>query len=325
MKQRPHHCIALVNQKGGCGKTTTAVNLAAGLAIAGYRVALVDMDSQCNATSSFGLRPEEIVDAGRLTVADMLIADRSAVDCLIELRGRMNGNLAIIPGNRGLGSVPQRLETALHEVMYSRNQSDLEADELRNQHRYRLRNSLRTLDGRVDVVVIDTPPELGFLLTASLLACHSYIIPLKPSGYDLSGLDALSRTVRRVKQSLNPGLSCAGVLQTMVDGRANLDQQIRQLLVAKFGQDLVFQVNISSAVAHRQATVEGQTIFELAPESKAAEQYVEFTREVIRRIGLQRQPSPGTEPSVEITPRARQELGRAPQASPRPVTEVEHG
>lgn len=298
-------CIALVNQKGGCGKTTTAVSLAAGLALYGYKTAIVDMDSQCNATASFGLRPDEIVDAGRLTVADMLLADRGAQDCLIDLPGRLGGNLSIIPGHRGLSSVPQRLEAELQAVMYSGTQSDLEADELRNQHRHRLRQSLRTLEGTFDVVVIDTPPELGFLLTASLLASHTYVIPLKPSGYDLSGLDSLSRTVRRVKQSLNPGITCTGVLQTMVDGRANLDQQIRQLLIAKFGQDLVFGIGIHSAVAHRQTTVEGQTIFELYPESKAAEQYAEFTREVIRRMGLKLRSAVDTEGIVELLPQPK--------------------
>lgn len=321
MAQKTHQCISLVNQKGGCGKTTTAVSLAAGLALHGYKVAIVDMDSQCNATASFGLRPDEIVDAGRLTVADMLLADRGAVDCLIELPGRLGGNLAIIPGHRGLSSVPQRLEAELQAVMYSGTQSDLEADELRNQHRHRLRHSLRTLDGAFDVVVIDTPPELGFLLTASLLASHSYVIPLKPSGYDLSGLDSLSRTVRRVKQSLNPTISCTGVLQTMVDGRANLDQQIRQLLIQKFGQDLVFNIAIHSAVAHRQTTVEGQSIFELYPGSKAAEQYAEFTREVIRRLGLTAQPTVGDEPVVDLVPQPRPQPERAQGPAPSPVGE----
>ena len=281
-----HRAIALTNQKGGCGKTTTAASLAGALALEGYRVALVDMDSQCNATASFGLRPDELVDRGQRTVADMLLSDRGAIDCLVELGGRLKGNLVVVPGHRGLSSVPQRLESELQAVMYSGTQSDLDADDLRRQHRYRLRNSLATLSPEFDVVVIDTPPELGFLLTASLLASNYYLIPLKPSGYDLSGLDSLVKTVRKVKKGLNPELECAGVLQTMVDGRATLDRQIRDLLISKFGDDLVFNSVINTAVAHRQTTVEGKVIFELDPQSKGAQQYRAFAHEVIDRMGL---------------------------------------
>lgn len=297
-----HRTIALTNQKGGCGKTTTAASLAAALALEGYRVALVDMDSQCNATASFGLRPDELVERrGQYNVADMLLTDRGAVDCLVELDGRLGGNLAVVPGHRGLSAVPQRLEAELQGVMYSGTQSDLDADDLRQKHRYRLRNSLATLSPEFDVVVIDTPPELGFLLTASLLASDFYLIPLKPSGYDLGGLDSLVKTVRKIKKGLNPELECAGVLQTMVDGRATLDRQIRDLLVSKFSDDLVFDAVINTAVAHRQSTVEGKAIFELDPHCKGAQQYRAFAREVISRVGL-REAQPSPEPVVELTP-----------------------
>lgn len=121
--------------------------------------------------------------------------------------------------------------------------------------------------------------------------------------------------MKRVKQGLNPGLTCGGVLQTMVDSRANLDAQIRELLISKFGSDLVFDTAISTAVAHRQTTVEGMSIFELAPTSKAAEQYQAFTVEAVERLALREFIHP--ERIVELVPQPAA-ASSAPAPSPAP-------
>ena len=227
--------IALVNQKGGCGKTTTSVSLASCLAAeGGLKTVIVDLDPQCNATTSFGLDLDELKRAGKHTVADMFLAGRAGVDCTVQLTGRFGDRLSVIPGHRGMSSVHHRLEVEVQAAVAGQGQSDLEADDLRNQNRFKLKSQLETLAGEFDVIVIDTPPDLGFILTAALIASTHYIIPVKPSGYDLSGLDSLSKTLRRVKERLNPELRCLGVLPTMVDQRAKLDREIRGYLEEAF-------------------------------------------------------------------------------------------
>lgn len=278
--------IALTNQKGGCGKTTTTVSLAAGLARAGHRVAVVDIDPQCNATDSFGLNRDELLAQGRFTVADTYLAERGLGDVLIDFDTRFLHKLFVAPGHRGLATVPQRLESELHLAVAREEAGVLDADELRNQHRHRLKAAVQSLIGRVDFVLIDTPPDLGFLMTTALIAANYFIIPVFPSGYDLKGLETLMKTTDRVQSRLNPKLRLLGVVLGNLDSTARLDADIQQMLRSKFGPDRVFRTTISRSVKHREAPVHGKTIFEHAPGQPPATQFGELASEVIERVSL---------------------------------------
>jgi chromosome partitioning protein len=276
--------IVFANQKGGCGKTTAATSIAAGLALAGYSVTLIDVDQQCNATDTFGLDRDGLAKEGRFTVADVYLAKKGAIDVQVELPGRFNGNLAIVPGHRGLSAVQPRLEAEVQARIVGEGSSDLDADDLRNEHRVRLKNSIASLQGKRDFVLIDTPPELGFAMTTALIAADWYLIPVFPSGYDLKGLETLTKTVEKVQKRYNPRLNLLGVLIGNFDQRAKLDRDIQTMLGKMFSEELLFTTTIGRSVKHREATVYGLTIFEHAPTESASQQYEAVTREVIERV-----------------------------------------
>jgi len=276
--------IALANQKGGCGKTTSAVSLAAGFAQEGYSVCLIDTDPQCNATDGIGINRDDIAKAGLYTVADAYLAKKPALEIALDFEDRFADRLTVVPGHRGLGSVPHRLDAQLQATVSNENYSELDADDMKNEYRQRLKNSLESLRGHRDVVIIDTPPELGFLMTSSLIAADWYIIPVFPSGYDLKGLETLTRTVEKVQARYNPRLRLLGVLVGNYDARPKLDRDVHEMLVREFGEDLVFETVIHRSVKHREATVYCRTILEHAQGEPAAEQYSALTREVIERF-----------------------------------------
>src|SRR3954468_22599527 len=199
--------VTLANQKGGCGKTTGSVSLAAALALSGYSVALVDADPQCNATDSFGIDKDSLIEEGRYTLADAYLTKKAAREIEYQFpEERFEGHLRLIPGHRGLNTVSHRLDAQLQATVSNEHYSDLDADDIKNEHRMRLRASLESLRGHRDIVVIDTPPELGFLMTTALIASDWYMIPVFPSGYDLKGLETLWRNVEKVKTRYNPDL-----------------------------------------------------------------------------------------------------------------------
>lgn len=285
--------IALANQKGGCGKTTTAVSLAAGFAHQGYSATIIDVDPQCNATDSFGVDRDDLAKAGRYTTADVFLGKKPAAEIEIVFSERFAGELGLVPGHRGLTSVPQRLESALQAQLAHEDSSELDTDDLKNEHRERLKKSLNTLRGRRDVVFIDTPPDLGFLMTTALIAADFFIIPVFPSGYDLKGLETLMRTAEKVQKRFNPDLRLLGVLLGNFDTTAKLDSDISNMLSRKFGKPLIFDTKINRSVKHREATVYGRTIFEHAPEGQAAAQFVSLVNEVgtrLNRKGTLQQP-----------------------------------
>ena len=276
--------IAMANQKGGCGKTTTTVSLAAGLARAGYRVVVVDTDPQCNATDSFGLDREALLKDGYFTVADAYLARRPMSEIVVNFPDRFNDSLFVSPGHRGLSSVAQRLESELQELLTTEGRSALDADEIRSEQRSRLRESIGSLKGHIDIVLIDTPPDLGFVMTTALVAADYYLIPVFPSGYDLKGLETLAGTADKIQKRLNPNLQLLGVVLGNMDSSARLDSDIRQMLQDKFGQDRVFKTVISRSVKHREAPVYGRTIFEHATGAPAAVQFTELTNEISDRL-----------------------------------------
>lgn len=276
--------IVLANQKGGCGKTTSAVSLTAGFVNEGYSACVVDTDPQCNATDSFGVDRDELAKAGRYTVADIYLAKKPASEVAVGFGSRFGGRLTLVPGHRGLVSVSHRLDSQLQAAISGEDSSDLDADDLKNEHRQRLKNSLDSLRGLCDVVFVDTPPDLGFLMTTALIGADYFIIPVFPSGYDLKGLETLMRTVEKVQKRFNPRLRLLGVLLGNYDAVAKLDSDIHKMLSRKFGGNLIFDTTINRSVKHREATVYGQTIFEHAQGQQAANQFQTLTREVVARL-----------------------------------------
>jgi chromosome partitioning protein len=278
------HIIALANQKGGCGKTTTTVSLATALVEEGLNVTVVDTDPQCNATDTFAIDRDQLAVEGKYTLADALLAKVPARQIELDFPQRFHQRLSVIPGHKGIGTVSHRLETQMQAAIANGEYSDLDADDVKNEHRHRLRQSLDALRLSRDIILIDTPPDLGFLMTTALIASDWYIIPMFPSGYDLKGLETLLNNVGKVKERYNPRLGLLGVLLGNTDQRAKLDSDIHAMLVDTFGPDFVFQTLITRSVKHREATVNGLTILEHAAGQPAAEQYRALAREVIERI-----------------------------------------
>ena len=284
MKLRHTHVIAMTNQKGGCGKTTATVGLAAALAELGYSATVVDTDPQCNATDTFDIDRDQLAKDGRLTLADAYMAKRLARDIEFDFGDRFGGNLTLVPGHRGLGTVRHRLETELQAAIAEGKYSDLDAEDIKNEHRQRLRRSLDSLRGQRDVILIDTPPDLDFLQSTALIAADWIVIPMFASGYDLGGLETLMRTVQKVRERYNANLPVLGVLLGNVDPRAKLDSDIHGALVNHFGSERVFETVLNRSVKHREATTNGLTIIEHARGQQPAEQFLMLAREVISRI-----------------------------------------
>ena len=290
--QRKTTIIAFANQKGGCGKTTSAVSLAAALAIRGRMVCLVDTDPQCNASDTFGLDRDTLAKEGKLTVADSFLAKAPAREIRLGFEDRFDGRLTLVLGHRALGAVPHQLEAELRAFTARDDHSELDADDCKSEHRLRLKNALASLRGHCDFVIIDTPPELGFLMTSGLIASDYFIIPVFPSGYDLKGLETLLKNVAKVQKHYNPSLALLGVVLGNFDTRAKLDSDVRAMLVTKFGEGAMFETVINRSVRHREATVYGRTIFEHAHGESCAEQVLALSDELLARV----------EPTSEETP-----------------------
>src|SRR5262249_32330041 len=255
----------------------------------GYSVCLADTDPQCNATESFGVRSESIVENGQFTLADAYLKKRAALDIELDFGTRFNGSLTLLPGNRGLSSVPLKLESELQIAIADGEKTTLDADEMRSEQRVRLKRSLDSLRGKRDVVIIDTPPSLDFLMVSTLIAANWFIIPVFPSGYDLKGLELLMRTVGKVRERYNPDLRLAGVLLGNYDRTAKLDRDIHKLLQERFGDDVVFKTTIGRSVRMRDATVRGVTIFELPEAQGQGDQFVALIQEMLNRGSKRRE------------------------------------
>ncbi len=275
--------IALTNQKGGCGKTTSSISIAAAFNKLGYSVAIVDTDPQCNATTSFGINPDDLYSAGRMTLLDAFMNKRSAVDIQVGFGERFDERLFVVPGNRNLSSVGPRLDLEVQVQISQQGAAEVDAEDIRREQRFRLRKSLDSLRGVHDVIIIDTPPNLDFLMTAALVAADWFLIPVFPSGFDLQGLETLTRTINKIREKFNPGLQLAGVLLGNYDRSAKLDSQLHALLVKKFGESAVFQSTIGRSVRMRELTVLNRTVFEHEPAAAQGEQFLSLVREMINR------------------------------------------
>src|SRR3954468_11070683 len=168
MRFRETQVIVFANQKGGCGKTSSTVSTTAAFADQGYSVCVVDTDPQCNATDNLGVDPDQSIRDGRYTLADAYLSKVPATKIRVIPEGRFGGRLSVVPGHRALSSVSARLENEVIQYLTDENTSHLDGEDLRREHRLRLRHSLDSLRGEVDVVLIDTPPNLDFLMTSAL-------------------------------------------------------------------------------------------------------------------------------------------------------------
>ena len=258
--------IAVTNQKGGVGKTTTAINLAAALALEGRKVLLVDCDAQGNATSGVGLKGEK-TSAG--TIYEALTAPEdpensrgadSAGQFILPTRVE---NLFLIPATRDLSGA----EIELIDVP---------------QRERRLQHFLAPLRDRFDFIIIDSPPSLGLLTLNALVAADKVLIPLHCEYFALEGLADLVATMRRVRASLNPTLDIEGVLLTMNDERTNLGQQVSRD-VREFFKEKVYRTVIPRNVRLAEAPSHGLPAVTYDARSRGAEAYFAFAKEVLER------------------------------------------
>ena len=247
--------FAIANQKGGVGKTTTCVNLAAALAATGKRLLLVDMDPQGNATMGSG------IDKGALTLSafDVLLEDCHAADAILP---SATGGFDVLPANQDLTGA----ETGLHGAQGA-------------QHR--LRERLAELRERYDYALVDCPPSLNMLTVNALIAADAVIVPVQCEYYALEGIVALENTIRSLRR-VHSALHIAGVLRTMYDGRTGLAQDVSEELLARFG-DAVYKTIIPRNVRLAEAPSHGQSIVQYDRHSKGATAYLTLAGEIMRR------------------------------------------
>ena len=256
--------ISLVNQKGGVGKTTTSINLAASLGKSGKKTLLVDLDPQGNATTGLGINKGDIA----YSIYDILNGSVESKKGIIKTKFT---NLSIIPATINLAGLDIELvEKGYHNAAFKKNEQ--------------LRTALEKIKDNYEYVIIDCPPSLGLITTNALVASDSVIIPVQCEFFALEGITQLLNTVIMTQTRLNPNLKIEGVLLTLLDSRTNLGLEVVEE-VRRFFKDKVFNTIIPRLIRLVEAPSHGEPINEYDPTSRAAEAYLNLAKEVIERNG----------------------------------------
>ncbi len=248
--------IAIANQKGGVGKTTTSVNIAASLAATKRRVLLIDMDPQGNATMGSGINKRDL----ELSAFDVLMGEKPITEVLTK---SIDGGYDLLPGNADLiGAEVGLLDELAREI--------------------RLRNAVDEIKGNYDFIFIDCPPSLNMLTVNALVAASSVIIPMQCEYYALEGLSALLESIDKIRKYLNPDLKIEGLLRTMYDPRNNLAIQVSTQLLEHFGEK-VYRTIIPRNVRLAEAPSHGLPVIKYDKSSRGALAYLALAGEMLRR------------------------------------------
>lgn len=283
------HVIGVTNQKGGVGKTTTAINLAAALAERGEPTLLVDLDPQGNASSGAGLDRSSIT----LTSYEAIMGLSPIEGCIYPTKIE---NLSVLPADMRLIAVEREL-----------------ADE--DQRELRLSAALRAVSHHYRYVIVDSPPSLGLLTLNVLRAVEHLVIPVQSEYYALEGLSTLVETVRRIQADINPRLEVLGLVMTMVDSRTNLARQVVEEVLKHFG-DKVFRTVIARSVRLSEAPSFGESILTYDSRSSSAEAHRRLAQEVVNRLAASPASSAGSEIPSTTPDRPTPEPEKSPDTNP---------